>query len=150
VSMSGTPPSPKASMDQQTCPEPTGKVGDNGAPLTSAEIVSRNENKQSSDRNSSSGMSNGKENFKKTTKKPLQQMYLDLGQRSFGERKMCSVCGMLYVAGLEEDMKQHSNVCKDYKEGVSFQASNARVVANFGKNACAIEVRSKATMIPLP
>ena len=35
---------------------------------------------------------------------------------------------MLYVHGVEEDLKEHETICKDYREGVAFHFKNCRVV----------------------
>jgi zinc-finger of acetyl-transferase ESCO len=48
-----------------------------------------------------------------------QQMYLDLGQRSFGTAE-CKLCGMLFVHGLKEDTETHAKVCEEYKSGIAF------------------------------
>lgn len=69
----------------------------------------------------------------------FQQMYLDLGQRNFGQN-ICDTCGMMYIHGVQEDIKQHARVCKDWKEGVPFQASQARVVVQ-NKDSLIVEVR---------
>ena len=34
-----------------------------------------------------------------SSKSNLKQMFLDLGQKSFGRNKLCQLCGMLYVIG---------------------------------------------------
>ena len=39
------------------------------------------------------------------------QMFLDLGQKSFGASKHCAVCGMFYVIGDYEDEKRHQSFC---------------------------------------
>jgi hypothetical protein len=59
---------------------------------------------------------------------PLQQMYLDLGQRNFAMQTICQTCGMLFVHGLSEDALQHKKICQDYLQGIPFNAKNARVV----------------------
>jgi ESCO1/2 acetyl-transferase/zinc-finger of acetyl-transferase ESCO len=59
-------------------------------------------------------------------------MYLDLGQRNFAQNQECTICGMLYVHGMEEDAKQHAAICQDYLRGVSFPSTikAARVVGH--------------------
>lgn len=75
---------------------------------------------------------------KKTKKRSLEQMYLDLGQRNFGRRTICKLCGMLVVEGVAEDIQQHAKICKDYKQGVAFCTQGRRVVANFAADASSI------------
>jgi hypothetical protein len=80
-------------------------------------------------------------NCPESSKKSFQQMYLDLGQRNFAKRTLCGVCGMMYDAhGAIEDIEQHNRVCKDYIQGVPFQASQARVVAKDDASSI-VEVR---------
>ena len=58
-------------------------------------------------------------------------MYLDLGQKSFGKQTVCSICGTLFVHGVEEDRITHERVCRNYKQGVSFRNWNqARIVSS--------------------
>jgi len=45
------------------------------------------------------------------------QMFLDLGQKSFGASKHCSACGMFYVVGDVEDEKRHLAFCTKAKAG---------------------------------
>jgi len=45
------------------------------------------------------------------------QMFLDLGQKSFGASRHCSACGMLYVVGDLEDEKRHLAFCTKAKAG---------------------------------
>jgi hypothetical protein len=85
--------------------------------------------------------SRGETNCQDSSKKSFQQMYLDLGQRNFAKRTLCGVCGMMYDAhGAIEDIEQHNRVCKDYIQGVPFQASQARVVAKDDASSI-VEVR---------
>ncbi|CAB9498993.1 N-acetyltransferase ESCO2 [Seminavis robusta] len=67
-----------------------------------------------------------KPNNKKQRKQ--QQLYLDFGQRDFGKQIVCQTCGMLYVHGVEEDVKGHERICKDYHEGVPFHLQSCRIV----------------------
>ncbi|GKY94007.1 hypothetical protein MPSEU_000367500 [Mayamaea pseudoterrestris] len=70
-----------------------------------------------------------------------QQTYLDFGQKSFGKKTLCQLCGMLFDERLPEDAKQHSWVCKEFVQGVPFQAEAARVVSSINENATIIEIR---------
>jgi len=40
----------------------------------------------------------------------VTQMYLDFGQKSFGRRTNCSVCGMMFDISIEEERKDHDKV----------------------------------------
>lgn len=93
-------------------------------------------------------------NHKKKKQTKLQQLYLDLGQSSFGKQTVCQICGMLYVHGVAEDAKEHEKICRDYRDGVSFhmKLSSCRVVAEYDsplsgrdegetERACILEVR---------
>ena len=41
----------------------------------------------------------------------LEQMYLDFGQKSFGQT-VCDGCGMMYFPGKDEDEKEHKKYHK--------------------------------------
>jgi zinc-finger of acetyl-transferase ESCO len=47
-----------------------------------------------------------------------QQLYLDFGQRNFGQAIICSTCGMLFVHGVETDLQRHMSICQNYTDGV--------------------------------
>lgn len=55
----------------------------------------------------------GKENSQDVTssKRPKQQMYIDLGQKSFGKSSVCPKCDLIYIVGDLEDEKQHKKHC---------------------------------------
>ncbi len=83
----------------------------------------------------------------KTTKpnkrKQSNQLFLDLGQKSFGKQTICDTCGMLRVHGLDEDDAQHAKICEDYKQGVVCLGwKNERMVAALGQDDRILEVRS--------
>ena len=92
-------------------------------------------------------------NIKTTNKKPrkLQQMYLDLGQRNFGQQTVCRICGMLSVHGVEEDDKEHERICKEVREGVVFslQRTACRVVADYGSSSSSTLSLSLSLSSPL-
>lgn len=46
-----------------------------------------------------------------SNKKSSNQMFLDLGQKSFGKNKTCKNCNMFYVIGDVEDEKRHKKFC---------------------------------------
>jgi N-acetyltransferase len=51
------------------------------------------------------------------TTKPLTQVYLDCGQKQFGQL-LCDRCGMLYMPGVAEDERHHRPLCQAYERGV--------------------------------
>ena len=76
-----------------------------------------------------------------------QQMYLDLGQKSFGANKHCGLCGMLYVVGDVDDEKRHASFCSKAKAGPSLTSIKGLTeLARFdddGRDAVVVEVKSK-------
>jgi N-acetyltransferase len=82
-------------------------------------------------------------------KKPLAQLFLDFGQKSFGQRTLCDICGMLYDKRLAEDKQEHDKLCRNYALGIPFQTHEGRVVARFtataaipvGGGDCIVEIR---------
>lgn len=55
-------------------------------------------------------------NYHSITRKPVKtlkssQMYLDLGQKSFGSHTTCKKCSMFYLIGDIDDEKRHSSHC---------------------------------------
>lgn len=65
----------------------------------------------------------------KKPKKKQQQLYLDFGQRDFAAKHICNVCGMMFVHGEQEDIRTHDKICRDYREGVTFQ--NFKSISKF-------------------
>ncbi|KAK9921455.1 hypothetical protein M0R45_029964 [Rubus argutus] len=64
----------------------------------------------------------------KNKKRSYAQLHLDLGQSDF-LLHTCSVCGVMYVTGDEEDEKAHKGFHNDYTRGIQFKGwSNERVV----------------------
>jgi zinc-finger of acetyl-transferase ESCO len=49
-----------------------------------------------------------------------QQLFLDYGQKSFGKREQCPLCGMLWVKGDVADEAQHASFCTTARQGVAF------------------------------
>jgi hypothetical protein len=43
--------------------------------------------------------------------KKVSQMFIDLGQKSFGASKTCKYCGMVFVVGDTDDERQHITHC---------------------------------------
>jgi len=86
---------------------------------------------------------------KRSSPKSYQQLYLDFGQRDFAKRTLCGVCGMLYVHGVDEDIKQHRRICRDFTDGVPFfqhgngNNTSVRTVARIGQDASICEVRAE-------
>jgi len=61
--------------------------------------------------------------------KPAEQLYLDFGQRSFGQRQECKTCGLLYTQGQPEDEEMHRRHHRRALQGISMHPSAAdRVV----------------------
>ena len=61
--------------------------------------------------------------------KPAEQLYLDFGQRSFGQRQECKTCGLLYTLGQPEDEEMHRRHHRRVVQGISMHPSAAdRVV----------------------
>ena len=44
-------------------------------------------------------------------------MFLDLGQKTFGKSKECTICGMLYVLGDHDDEQRHKQNCSKMRDG---------------------------------
>lgn len=62
------------------------------------------------------------------------QMYIDLGQKSFGSTLKCPTCEMLYVIGDPKDEKQHASFCASIKRGISFNPPKSlKKLAEFGE-----------------
>lgn len=69
----------------------------------------------------------------KTSSKICRQMYIDLGQKSFGRTKKCSDCQMFYVIGDCEDEINHKKYCSSsvkglFLSGASLKDSTIQVV----------------------
>jgi hypothetical protein len=60
----------------------------------------------------------GRWNTKRKHSSTQQQLYLDFGQRNFGQAIICSTCGMLFVHGVETDLQRHMSICQNYTDGV--------------------------------
>lgn len=82
---------------------------------------------------------------KKQQKKAKTQMYIDLGQKSFASHRICHICSSLIVHGTHEDQQNHINICKSYKEGVTYLGfKKERCLTRFGEERI-IEVREGDT-----
>jgi zinc-finger of acetyl-transferase ESCO len=62
---------------------------------------------------------------RRTTAQQQQQLYLDFGQRNFGQTILCSTCGMLMVHGVAADVRRHESICRNYLEGIPWNDSSA-------------------------
>lgn len=78
---------------------------------------------------------------KKYDKIKQTQMYLDFGQSSFGKRKKCEICGMVYVVGQKDDESSHDQFCKEYTQGVSFPKWKRERVVSSCSNERIVEIR---------
>lgn len=58
-------------------------------------------------------------------KSKQQQLYIDFGQRNFAATNICPICGMLYVHGVQSDIKQHEKMCDNYQHGVLWSCTTA-------------------------
>jgi hypothetical protein len=134
----------QATPDTPPTPAPASLVHSQEAPLpesTSVSLGSQSALRKSHTSKTRMTSTRGETNRQESPKKSFQQMYLDLGQRNFAKRTLCCICGMMYDAhGAIEDIEQHNRVCKDYIQGVPFQASQARVVAKDDASSI-VEVR---------
>jgi zinc-finger of acetyl-transferase ESCO len=68
---------------------------------------------------SSIGTASKRSTSTKSSKKG-QQLFLDYGQKSFGKREQCPLCGMLWVKGDVTDEAQHASFCTAARQGVAF------------------------------
>lgn len=57
-----------------------------------------------------------------TSMKPERhtQMYIDVGQKSFGKSIQCDACKFFYVIGELDDEKEHRKFCTSARKAVSF------------------------------
>lgn len=53
-------------------------------------------------------------------KRRYVQLYLDLGQTNF-THTTCSVCGLVYAMGVQQDDKVHNTFHKAFVEGITFK-----------------------------
>jgi hypothetical protein len=67
-----------------------------------------------------------------------KQMFLDLGQRSFGRTKTCADCGTLYVLGDEEDEIIHRKMCVRAKKGLVFSSLRGYTVCESFDGKCVV------------
>ena len=123
--------SPSTSLDQVFSSEKD-SIGEDLTPKCQAATASINIVHGTSKNGINHNATDAKTNKRK--KKPLAQLFLDFGQRSFGVRTLCETCGMLYDKHLPEDVRQHVKVCRNYALGVPFQNQDGRVVARFQSN----------------
>ncbi|CAM9709154.1 unnamed protein product [Scytosiphon promiscuus] len=72
-----------------------------------------------------------------------EQMVLDFGQKSLGQRILCPRCNVLYVCGSADDKAQHASVCAQASRGVDFAGwKQERVKARFSDDgARVVEIR---------
>eukprot|EP01038_Epipyxis_sp_PR26KG_P012607 gene12607-16902_t len=55
-----------------------------------------------------------------TDKHKLTQMFIDLGQKSFGQNIFCKECNFFYCKGDDEDEVKHKKFCLEVKGGVIY------------------------------
>ena len=71
--------------------------------------------------------------------KPAEQLYLDFGQRSFGQRQECKTCGLLYTLGQPEDEEMHR---RHHRRVVTFQRTTSRSIPIPIRSPCGKRVPS--------
>ena len=80
------------------------------------------------------------------SKKSQQQLCIDVGQASLGQRTECVHCGTLYLPAVAQDVEAHERVCRNFTQGVfikmtlALQASKEVVKLKF-KDSYIIQVR---------
>ena len=80
------------------------------------------------------------------TKSRSVQMFIDLGQKSFGKSITCKECGCFYLLGDLEDEKMHKAFCKKKKEGLKLtNLKGYRIIETFKNNNIIIEINSNST-----
>lgn len=86
-----------------------------------------------------------RKSYSKTpSKKRATQTVLDLGQKTFGRRAECTICGLLYVVCDAADEAAHARRCDAYRRGARaarLERADARKVADVGETARVVEVR---------
>lgn len=84
-----------------------------------------------------------KESVSSSKALPSKQLYIDVGQHSFGKHVSCTKCGLLYTAGEEEDEIDHAKFCKRMQRGVTFSKwKTERVLKRFNDpQARILEIR---------
>lgn len=66
-------------------------------------------------------------------KKKLAQVFLDCGQRNWGQ-VLCPKCNMLYVPGVQEDTKEHEKVCSEISLGVKWRGTAGKLIQRVPNN----------------
>ncbi|PKA46329.1 N-acetyltransferase [Apostasia shenzhenica] len=75
---------------------------------------------------------------RKLNKRSYEQYYLDLGQSDF-VLHTCSVCGLMYARGVEEDEQVHRKFHQEFNKGIQIKSwQNERVVLTPNINASRI------------
>ena len=117
-----------SSFDASTPVSTDAKIFDAGSPSTMS-IESKVERKRSKS--------------KYQLKKSAEQMYLDFGQKNFGQRAICKTCNHLYVIGQPEDEANHKILCSQFQYGIPFAGwKNERVVNKLSSDSRIVEIRS--------
>jgi GNAT superfamily N-acetyltransferase len=65
--------------------------------------------------------------------KKLAQVFLDCGQRNWGQ-VLCPKCGLLYVPGVQEDTQQHEKVCRPIALGVLWRGTAGKLIQRLPNN----------------
>lgn len=72
-----------------------------------------------------------------TKKKRMTQLFLDCGQSKFGQQ-LCSLCGMLYMPGIQEDVKAHKKFCLDATSGMRWTPQRINERVHWGSTSSSI------------
>lgn len=96
--------------------------------------------------NNSTSSSSTTRDAKATGKGHTRQMFLDLGQKTFGKNKECPICGMFYVLGDVDDEVRHKQNCTTFRDGPLLSSlKGLKVVAEVedkrGRKGSVLEIR---------
>lgn len=85
---------------------------------------------------------NGIKSDRNNKKRRLAQVFIDCGQKNFGQT-VCTKCGTLYVPGVPEDEKMHRRACKQISQGVSWASTtNCKIIRrNPDAKSCIVQIR---------
>ena len=89
--------------------------------------------------------SNPYSNSYSNTKSRSVQMFIDLGQKSFGKSITCKECGCFYLLGDLEDETMHKAFCKKKKEGLKLtNLKGYNIIETFEDDNMIIEINSNS------
>ena len=106
------------------------------------------------------GLRNGKNKSKNTKieavivqeceKESKTQLYIDLGQKTFGKTKICLFCGMLFVVGDVSDERKHESYCRTSREAPTLNSWKGleRIAFDVNENDSIFKVNSTIGSFP--